>query len=62
MKRNNTFYGCGDIYSFFNKDNIYFPQIAEKNLVKQENLKKEETLNYIFEDYFSIKIILKYVI
>ena len=24
----------------------------KKNLVKQENLKKEETLNYIFEDFF----------
>ncbi len=28
----------------------------KKNLVKQENLKKEETLNYIFEDYFDWKI------
>ena len=28
----------------------------KKNLVKQEKLKKEETLNYIFEDYFDWKI------
>ena len=29
---------------------------TKKNLVKQEKLKKEETLNYIFEDYFDWKI------
>lgn len=28
----------------------------KKNLAKQEKLKKEETLNYIFKDYFDWKI------